>query len=135
MGGHSSPFGNIRDSLLDTLNTEICTSLFHFIVSFDTKIFCRPNKIQQKRADLCWNQTLVSATITRLFGAREAWTWFSGFDVKNYKLVIFGHKRTFALRTGVKKRTMVYVRKGCLARPAAELGIPFVPAILLCLKN
>jgi hypothetical protein len=42
--------------------------------------------------------------------------------MQNCQLVIFGHKRIFAWRTGVKKQTMVYVRKSCLARPAAELG-------------
>jgi hypothetical protein len=40
---------------------------------------------------------------------------------KKWNFAIFGHKRIFA-REQVKKRTRVYVRKGRLARPAAELG-------------
>jgi hypothetical protein len=50
----------------------------------------------------------------------------SDFDVnlekgKKKNFAKFGHKRIFA-QERVKKRTRVYVKKGCLARPAAELG-------------
>ncbi len=51
-------------------------------------------------------------------------------------LVIFSHKRIFASRKRfLRNQTMVYVRKSCSARPAAELGNSIRTRYFLCLKK